>query len=42
MKLLDKILVATDFSPGADDALQVAAFVAKHFHSEIILLHVVP
>ena len=42
MKLLEKILVATDFTPGAHDALQMAVFVAKHFHSEIILLHVVP
>ena len=42
MKLLEKILVATDFSPGADDAVQTAVFVAKQFHSEIVLLHVVP
>ena len=42
MKLLDKILVATDFSPGAHDALQIATFVARSFRSEIILLHVVP
>ena len=42
MKLLEKILVATGFGSGAHDALQVAGFVAKHFHSEIILLHVVP
>jgi len=42
MKLLEKILVATDFSPGARDALQMAVFVANRLHSEIILLHVVP
>jgi len=42
MKLLGKILVATDFSPGAHDALQIATFVARSFRSEIILLHVVP
>ncbi|MBN2217597.1 MAG: universal stress protein [Pirellulales bacterium] len=42
MKLLEKILVATDFTSGANDALQMAVFVAKHFRSEIILLHVVP
>jgi nucleotide-binding universal stress UspA family protein len=42
MKLLEKILVPTDFSPGAEDALQVALLVAKQFQSEITLLHVVP
>lgn len=41
MKLLEKILVATDFGSGAHDALQIAVFVARQFHSEIILLHVV-
>ena len=42
MKLLEKILVPTDFSPAAEDALQVAVLVAKRFQSEITLLHVVP
>ena len=42
MKLLEKILVATDFSPVAEDAVQTAVFVAKQFNSEICLLHVVP
>ncbi len=42
MKLLERILVPTDFSPGAEDALQVAVLVAKQFQSEITLLHVVP
>jgi len=42
MKLLEKILVATDFGSGADEALRMAVFVAKHFQSEVVLLHVVP
>jgi nucleotide-binding universal stress UspA family protein len=42
MKLLEKILVATDFGSGSQDALRKAVFVAKHFHSQITLLHVVP
>ena len=42
MKLLERILVATDFSRGAHDAVQMAVFVAKRFDSEILLLHVVP
>jgi nucleotide-binding universal stress UspA family protein len=42
MKLLEKILLATDFGTGAEDALRIAVFVAKHFNSGIILLHVVP
>ena len=42
MKLLEKILVPTDFSPAAEDAVQTALFVAKQFNSEICLLHVMP
>jgi nucleotide-binding universal stress UspA family protein len=42
MKILEKILVATDFGTGAEDALQTAIFVARYFDSEITLLHVVP
>ncbi len=42
MQLVKRILVATDFSPTADDALKTAAAVAKHFNSEVILLHVIP
>jgi len=41
MKILDKILVATDFSSPADDAVKMATFVARRFDSEIILLHVI-
>jgi nucleotide-binding universal stress UspA family protein len=40
MKLLERILIATDFSPGADDALATGALVAKQFDSEVTLLHV--
>ena len=42
MKLLERVLLATDFSTGADDALQVALSVVKTFHSELVLLHVLP
>ena len=42
MKLMERILLATNFRSGAGDALQIAVLVAKQFHSEIILLHVVP
>jgi universal stress protein E len=42
MKLLEKILLATDFSKPAEDALQSAIVVAKAFHSKIILIHVFP
>lgn len=42
MKLLEKILFATDFSNNAEDALQVAIMVAKTFNSEINLIYVIP
>jgi universal stress protein E len=42
MKLLERILVATDFSPGADDALATGLLVAKKYDSEVTLLHVIP
>lgn len=42
MKLLEKILFATDFSDAAGNAAQVAIAVAKTFDSEIILMHVIP
>jgi nucleotide-binding universal stress UspA family protein len=42
MKLLEKILVATDFERASKDALQMASVLAKEFHSEIILIHVIP
>jgi nucleotide-binding universal stress UspA family protein len=42
MKLIDRIIVPTDFSRSAEDALGMATWVARRFDSEIILLHVVP
>jgi nucleotide-binding universal stress UspA family protein len=42
MKLLEKILVATDFAQPSRDALRMATLLAKGFHSEIILIHVIP
>jgi len=42
MKLLEKILVATDFSQPSRDALRMATLLTKAFHSEIILIHVIP
>ncbi len=41
MRLLEKILIATDFSPGANAALNAGLLVAQQFHSEVILLHVI-
>lgn len=41
MKKVKRILVPTDFSKNADQALQFAAMLALKFESEIILLHVV-
>ncbi|MGQ9509768.1 MAG: universal stress protein, partial [Thermodesulfobacteriota bacterium] len=42
MKLLEKIFVATDFGKASKDALHMAILLAKEFHSEIILIHVIP
>ncbi len=42
MRQLEKILVATDFTKAADNALKMAIDVAKTFNSEIILTHVIP
>jgi nucleotide-binding universal stress UspA family protein len=42
MKLVERILLATDFSPEASDAQETAAFVARQFDSEILILHVMP
>ena len=39
---LRKILVPTDFSPGATTALDCAAELAKKLDAEIVLLHVLP
>ena len=42
MKVMEKILFATDFNQSANDAMKTALLLAKTFHSEIILIHVVP
>lgn len=42
MQVVERILVATDFSPASDDALMTAAGVAKSFGSTVYLLHVIP
>lgn len=36
---MKRILVPTDFSPQAENALKVAAQLAKKYDSEIFLLH---
>jgi nucleotide-binding universal stress UspA family protein len=41
MKLLDKILLSTDFSSTAEDALHTSIRLAKKLHSEIVLLHTI-
>jgi nucleotide-binding universal stress UspA family protein len=40
MKLLKRILVATDFGHAADDAVRTASYVARSFDSTVDLLHV--
>ncbi|MDB4584259.1 universal stress protein [Draconibacterium sp.] len=42
MKLLEKILLATDFSKSSENLLEYAIALAKIFHSQIILVHVLP
>ena len=42
MKLLDRILVATDFGPAAEDAVRMASWSACRFESKVDLLHVRP
>jgi len=42
MKMMEKILLPTDFSPTSQSAMEMAITVAKKFDSEIILLHVLP
>ena len=42
MKLLEKILVAMDFGQPSGHVLRMATLLAKAFHSEIILIHVIP
>jgi len=42
MKLLERILVATDFSKSSGHAVQTAQTLAKAFGSKTILIHVIP
>jgi nucleotide-binding universal stress UspA family protein len=42
MKLVEKILFATDFTPEANDAQETATFVATQFDAEVLVLHVMP
>jgi nucleotide-binding universal stress UspA family protein len=42
MKLLERILVTTDLGRGSDDAVKTARSVVKTFHSDVVLLHVMP
>jgi nucleotide-binding universal stress UspA family protein len=37
-----KVLVPMDFSPSSQSALETAADLARHFHAELYLLHVIP
>lgn len=41
MPMLSKILVPVEFSPRCQGAVQYAEALASHFHSEVVLLHVV-
>ena len=41
MKLIDKILLSTDFSESAEDALQAALYLAKTYQAELLVLHVI-
>ena len=42
MKLLETILLATDFSDASDDATKAAINLAKAFGSKILMIHVLP
>jgi nucleotide-binding universal stress UspA family protein len=42
MKLLEKILLATDFGKSSENLLEYAINLAKTFHSQIIPVHVLP
>jgi len=42
MKLLNEILVATDFGSSAENAVETAVYAAKQFDSRLHLLHVKP
>ncbi|MHC4401480.1 MAG: universal stress protein [Planctomycetota bacterium] len=42
MRLLERILVATDLSQAADDAVKMAAYLARAFESEVWPIYVMP
>ena len=42
MKLIDKVLLAHDFSESAENVVSTAIEVAKIFHAEIVPIHVLP
>ncbi len=42
MRLSERILVATDMSQAADDAVKMASYLARAFESEVQLLYVIP
>ncbi|RMG68979.1 MAG: hypothetical protein D6715_00790 [Calditrichaeota bacterium] len=42
MKLMESILLPVDFTPSSNAAVDMAVYLGRIFHSEIILLHVVP
>jgi len=42
MQSLSKILLPVDFSERSAGAAHYARLLATHFHSEVILLHVLP
>lgn len=42
MKLIQKILVAVDFMRATDEVVAHAIHLAKTFHAEVVLLHVLP
>lgn len=42
MRILEKILLATDLLPSSENVLDNAVALARAFHSKIVLLHVLP
>jgi universal stress protein E len=42
MKLIDKVLLAHDFSKSAENVLATGVEIAKIFHSELVPIHVLP
>ena len=42
MKIMKRILLPTDFSGSSNGAIEMAITMAKHFDTEVILIHVLP